>query len=148
MSCDTRDFIYPLQAHIYYPISEESAYGNSKKQWNFDRTVACSLSPAGSSFKEELNSEVLLTLDSLLVGRFRNDLRTSSFGENFDINNILITNIVDKTCNQVYTESSGPRVGNPTVFEIATHQPFLNPFGKVEYYKVILKRSENQGVEL
>jgi hypothetical protein len=45
-------------------------------------------------------------------------------------------------------ETSGPRAGKSTIFEIATNEPFVNPFGNVEYYKLILRRSENQGAEV
>jgi hypothetical protein len=148
MSCDTGDFRYPLQAHLYYPIVEQSAYGNIDKQWNFDRNIHCSLVPAGSGFKEEIDPDVLLSRDQILVGRFKEDIRNSSFGESFETTNILITNVVDKSCNLVYRETGGPRSEKGTLFEVATLQPFLNPFGRIEYYKVILKRSENQGANL
>lgn len=148
MSCNTKDFRYPLQAQIYYPIINQSAYGNVEKQWSFDKTLPCSLSVAGSSFKEEIDPKVLLTQSSLLIGRFRTDIRINSFGESFDTTNILVTNIVDKNCNLVYKETSGPRNNQGTLYEVATHQPFLDPFGNIEFYRVILRRSENQGVDV
>lgn len=148
MSCDTGDFRYPLQAHIYYATVTQSAYGDIDRTWNFDRNVHCSLEPATSDFKEELDTKVLLTRDQLLIGRFKQDIRSSSFDEDFDSGNILITNIVDKSCNLLYKETGGPRAGKGTLFEIATVKPFLNPFGRVEYYTVILRRSENQGDSL
>lgn len=148
MDCDTRDFLYPLQAQIYYPIIEQSAYGRVEKQWNYDRSLHCSLTPAGSSFKEEIDPKVLLTQDTMLIGRFRNDIRYSSANQAHDITNILITNIVDKRCELVYKETSGPRAEQGTVFEVATLQPQINPFGDIEFFKVILKRSENQGVDV
>jgi hypothetical protein len=148
MNCDTKDFRYPLQAHVYYPLVEQSAYGDIRKQWNFDRNIHCSLEPAGSSFKEEFDPNVLAMKDQLLVGRFKEDIRTSSLEEHFEITNVLITNIVDKNCELVYKETGGPRSDKGTLYEIATIQPFLNPFGRIEYYKVILKRSENQGMNV
>lgn len=145
MSCDTGDFRYPMQAKIYYPIIEQSAYGNIEKDWNFDRLLPCSLTVAGSAFKEEIDPDVLIRQDSLLIGRFRGDLRVSSVGESFDITNILITDVVDGNCNLIYRETSGPRKDKGTLFEVSTQQPFFNPFGQIEFYKVVLKRLENQG---
>lgn len=145
MSCDTGDFRYPLQAHLYYPMIEQSAYGDVRKDWIFDRNVHCNLEPAGSSIKEELDPNVLVLRDQMLIGRFKEDIRTSLFEENFETTNILITNVVDKNCELVYKETGGPRSEKGTLYEVATIQPFMNPFGRVEYYKVILKRSENQG---
>lgn len=148
MSCDTGDFRYPLQAQIYYPLVDQSPYGNIQKSWNFDRTISCNLYPAGSNFKEELDPNVFVLKDQLLIGRFKEDIRTSSVGESFEITNVLITNIVDKNCQIVYKETGGPRSDQGTLFEIATIQPFMNPFNRIEYYKVVLKRSENQGMDV
>lgn len=148
MSCDTGDFRYPMQAKIYYPMINKSAYGNIDKQWNFDRVFPCSLTTAGSAFKQEIDADVLIRQDSLLVGRFRDDLRISSVGEFFDMTNILITDIVDNNCQLIYKETSGPREGMGTLFEVSTQQPFINPFGKIEFYKVVLKRLENQGEDI
>jgi hypothetical protein len=86
--------------------------------------------------------------DQLLVGRFKEDIRTSSLEEHFETTNVLVTNIVDKNCELVYKETGGVRSDKGTLYEIATIQPFLNPFGRIEYYKVILKRSENQGMNV
>ena len=148
MSCGSKDPLYPLQADIFYPEIQQTAYGAAKKNWGMDRTVFCSLGPAGSRFKEELSPNVDISLDSLLVGRIRYDVRFSSDEVGNAITNILITNIKDKNCEQIYLESSGTRKGKPTIFEIATVTPHVGPFGKVEYYKVIIRRSENQGAEV
>jgi hypothetical protein len=66
----------------------------------------------------------------------------------YSITNIVITNIRNNLGEIIYNETSGPRSGNPTLFEVATLNPIVGPFGKVEYYKVILRRSENQAVDL
>jgi len=82
------------------------------------------------------------------MGRFRNDPTQSSTESLYSITNIVITNIRDKDGQLIYNESAGPRSGNSTLFEIATLNPIVGAFGKVEYYKVILRRSENQAVDL
>jgi len=64
------------------------------------------------------------------------------------ITNVIVTNIKDKNCNPIYLETSGIRNGKSTIFEIATQEPFVGPFGNVEYYKVILRRSENQAADV
>jgi hypothetical protein len=66
----------------------------------------------------------------------------------YEITNIVVTNISDKNGNPIYLETSGPRKGQSTIFEIATIQPFNGPFNRVEYYKIILRRSENQGTAI
>ncbi len=148
MICETTDFTYPLLADIYYPIVETGAYGNTKKQWVLDKTVACFFNVAGSKFKEDVNTEPNLNIRTAIIGRVRNDPAVSSTETLYSITNIVITNIRNNAGESIYNESSGPRSGNTTLFEVATLSPIVGPFGKVEYYKVILRRSENQAVDL
>lgn len=146
--CESQDFMYPMSAEIFYPIVEPQIYGNVKKQWIHDRTIACSLATAGSAFKEEVKPNVNITQELVLLGRMKTDIRFSSLDSKNSITNIVISNIKDRHCNPLYIETAGIRAGKPTIFELATIEPFVNPFGTVEYYKVVLRRSENQGTDL
>jgi hypothetical protein len=139
---------YPLLADIYYPIVETGAYGNTKKQWVLDKTVASFFNVGGSKFKQDVGTEANINIDNSIIGRVRNDPRISSNESMYSITNIVITNIRNNLGEIIYNETSGPRSGNPTLFEVATLNPIVGPFGKVEYYKVILRRSENQAVDL
>jgi hypothetical protein len=149
MPCGTlTDFIFPLEADIFHPIVDQGAYGNVKKTWVLDRSVACNFSSAGTAGKEEIKPNVAITKDILLIGRIKSDLRISSRSEQNAITNVVVSNIRDKNCNPIYIETSGPRAGKSTIFEIASQEPFVGPFGSVEYYNVVLRRSENQAVDL
>lgn len=148
MDCNNTDFIYPMCAEVYTPIVEQSAYGNVAKQWMLDRKIACSFTPAGNAFKEEVSPNIDLTKDTVLVGRAKKDLRISSLEKLNSITNVIITNIKDQHGNIIYLETSGPRSGQASIFEIATIQPFVDPFGKVDHYKIVIRRSENQGVSV
>lgn len=148
MICETTDFTYPLLADIYYPIVETGAYGNLKKQWVLDKTVACFFNVGGSKFKEDVGTEANIIIDTALIGRLRNNPAISSTDSLYSTTNIIVTNIRGNDGILIHSESSGPRSGNATLFEIATLVPIVGPFGKTEYYKVILRRSENQAVDL
>jgi hypothetical protein len=149
MACgDLTDFTFPMEADIYHPIVEQGALGNVKKTWILDRSVACSFSSAGTAFKEDVKPNVNITQDGLLIGRIREDARVSSREANNAITNVIITNIRDKNCNPIYLETSGPRAGKSTIFEIATNEPFVGPFGGIEYFKLIIRRSENQAADI
>jgi len=148
MICETTDFTYPLLADIYYPVVEVGGYGNLKKQWVLDKTVACFFNAAGSKYKQDVGTEANINLDNSIIGRLRNDPTQSSTESLYSITNIVVTNIRGNDGKLIYNESAGPRSGNATLFEIATLNPIVGPFGKVEYYKVILRRSENQAVDL
>jgi hypothetical protein len=146
--CETPDFIYPLLADVYYPIVEQSTYGNVKKQWILDRTIACYFEAAGAAGKEEVKPNVNITKEMLLMGRAKTDLRISKYEEVNSITNIVISNIRSMDGKHIYVETSGPRKNKSTIFEVATQEPTLGPFGSVEYYKLVIRRSENQAVDV
>lgn len=148
MNCGSKDALYPLQADIFYPEIAQGAYGNVTKTWQKDRTLVCSLGPAGSRFKEQLDPNVDITIENMLIGRFKEDIRLTQDEDGKAMTNIVVSNIKDRNCNQVYLETAGVRNGEATIFEVATVTPQIGPFGTVEYYRVILKRSENQGVDI
>ena len=149
MSCGTNtDFMFPLEVDIFYPIVAQGGFGEVKKTWVQDRTIGCNFSSAGSASKEDVKPNVNITNELVLVGRVKTDLRVSSLESNNAVTNVILTNIRDKNCNQVYVETSGPRTGKATIFEIASNEPFVGPFGSVEYFNVVLRRSENQGADV
>lgn len=146
--CETPDFMFPMMADIYYPITETTAYGNVTKTWVLDKTIVCSFNEAGVSYKEDIKPDPDIKTEMILLGRVKKDIRISSLDAKNAATNVVITNIRDRFDNPIYIETSGPRNGKSTLFEIATQAPFVNPFGTVEYHKVVLRRSENQGVDV
>jgi hypothetical protein len=148
MQCDITDFMYPLLADIYYPLVDQGAYGNLKKTWVLSKTVACNFSSGGAAFKEEVKPNVNITQDSILLGRVKTDIRISDSEDKNAITNVLVTNIRDRWENPIYLETSGPRAGRSTLYEIATNEPTIGPFGSVEYYKLTVRRSENQASDI
>lgn len=148
MSCGSNDIFFPMVADVYYPIVEQGAIGNVKKVWVLDKTIVCSFNPAGTAWKEDVKPNVNITQEGILLGRVKDDIRISSRDTNNAITNVIITNIRDKNCNPIYLETSGPRSGRSTIFEVATNEPFSGPFGSVEYYKLVIRRSENQAADI
>jgi len=137
--------IYPMTADIYYPVVSQSPYGAVSREWTLDRNVICSWEQTGSQNKEEINPEINVTQNVILIGRVKNNIAIASDHLEYALTNIMVTNIKDRANQQIYLETAGPRKGQPTVFEVATQETHIGPMGKIEYYKVILRRSENQG---
>lgn len=147
-SCDTTDFIFPLKADVYYPIVQQGAYGNLVKQWVLDKTIVCNFSPAGTADAEEVKPNVKINIESVLIGRVKEDLRISSRESRESIVNIILTNIRTADDQIIYLETAGPRSGKSTIFEIASNEPIVGAFNRIEYYKLIVRRSENQATDL
>jgi hypothetical protein len=147
-TCENPSILFPMLADIYYPIVDQGAYGNVKKNWIHDRTIACNFNSAGTAWKEDVKPNANITQDSVMLGRAKTDIRFSNEDVQNSITNIIVTNIKDRNLNEVFVETAGPRAGKSTLFEVATVEPFIGPFGSVEYYKVVVRRSENQAVDL
>lgn len=145
-SCETTDFIYPMKADIYYPIITQNSYGQANKEWVFDRTITCNATPVGGAGDVELKPDAFLQYDGKLICRSRSDIRTSSNESDNAITNILVTNIRSSTDLVIYKETAGPRTGRGTIYEVGTLEPFVGPFGNIEYYKMLWRRTENQTV--
>ena len=146
--CESTDFIFPLQADVYYAITTNTAYGNVTKTWVLDKTIACSFNDASPKAKEKITPDPDVKFENVLLGRTKNDIRLSKREVANAATNIIVTNIRDKSGIEIYTETSGPRSGRSTIFEIAALSPFVGPFGDVEYHAITLRRSENQGVDV
>jgi hypothetical protein len=144
--CEATDFIYPMKADIYYPIITQNSYGQANKEWVFDRTIVCNATTVGGAGDVELKPDVFLQYDGKLVARSKSDIRVSSNNADNAISNILITNIRSASDITIYRETAGPRSGRGTIYEVGTLEPFVGPFGEIEYYKMLWRRTENQTV--
>lgn len=144
--CEATDFIYPMKADIYYPIITQNSYGQANKEWVFDRTIVCNATTLGGAGDVELKPEVFLQYDGKLIARSKSDIRVSSNDADNAISNILVTNIRSASDVSLYRETAGPRSGRGTIYEVGTVEPFIGPFGEIEYYKMLWRRTENQTV--
>lgn len=146
VDCEATDFIYPMKADIYYPIITQNNYGQANKEWVFDRTIVCNATSLGGAGDVELKPDVFLQYDGKLVARSKSDIRVSSNMTDNAISNILVTNIRSASDITLYRETAGPRSGRGTIYEVGTVEPFIGPFGEIEYYKMLWRRTENQTV--
>lgn len=146
MTCETTDFVYPMLADVYYPIISQGLFGEVKKEWVFDRTIVCNATPVGGAGQENIKPDVFLQYEDKLVVRSKSDLRISSNNNRDATTNILITNIRNSNGQVIYKETAGPRSGRGTIYEVGTLDPFVGPFGNIEYYKMLWRRTENQAV--
>ena len=144
--CETTDFMYPMLADVYYPIITQGDYGQPKKDWVFDKTIACNATSVGGAGEENIKPETFLQYENKLIARTKSDPRISSQKDTNAITNILITNIRLASNEIVYKETAGVRAGRATIFEVATVEPYVSPFNTVEYYKMLWRRAENPTV--
>jgi hypothetical protein len=135
-----------MKADLYYPIIKQNQYGQATKDWVFDRTIICNATPVGGAGSEDIKPETFLQYENKLIARVKLDPRTSLANSDNAISNILITNIRLEDDSLLYKETAGPRSGRGTIYEVATVEPFIGPFKSVEYYKMVLRRTENQTV--
>jgi len=144
--CPETDFMYPMMADIYYPVISQTDYGQATKKWILDRTIILNATPVGGAGQEDIKPEIFLQYENKLVSRVKEDPRMSTSNGSNAITNILIANIRNAQEVLIYKETAGVRAGRGTIYELGTVEPFTGPFGSVEYYKMLLRRAENQTV--
>jgi hypothetical protein len=144
--CPETDFMYPMKADIYYPVISQTDYGQATKKWVLDRVIILNATPVGGAGQEDIKPEIFLQYENKLVGRVKEDPRMSTSNGSNAITNILIANIRNAQDTLIYKETAGVRAGRGTIYELGTVEPMTGPFGSVDYYKMLLRRAENQTV--
>ena len=139
---------FPMRVDVFHPMTEESGYGQLKKTWVFDKTISCYFSSGSNATKENVIPDPNIKQELVLIGMVPEDLRMSSEEEAYSITNIVLSNLRSAQDVSFYNETSGIRKGKATIFEVASHEAAIGPFGDIDYYKVVLRRSENQAVDL
>ena len=149
MTCLDDNFLYPMTAEVYYSSVEQGQYGNIKKQWSKFKDIKCYFASNNLRNKEEQQVQnVAILFDKVLSGRVPTDIRFDDMNGKIALTNLLITNISDGEGNPIYVETGGVRAGKSSIFEIATLSPYSGLFGKTEYYKIVIKRSDSQAIDL
>lgn len=150
LPCDSTDLYFPMLADVYYPNIIQGKYGEIKKEWSFDRTIALHAEPYSRKGMGEISPAVFLQYKDLLIARTRYDIRLPSYSGSVSeaLTNIMITNIRNTTGQQLHLETAGPRSGNGTLYEIASYDAHYAPYGNIDYYAFSLRRSENQVLTL
>lgn len=141
---------FQMKCDIYYATEKQDKYGTVEKKWQFDMIEKCSFYTLGDKSNDDnftFDDKMFYKLETMLYGRLATDPRKDSSGLYHPMSHILIHNICGATCNDeiFFIETNGEYVGQPTVYELKTCQPFIGPFNTVEYYKVQLERSDTQG---
>jgi hypothetical protein len=138
---DLVDSILTMFMDVYKPFDlQDPDTGSIKKEWQFDRTIACSAKGNIS------NSASSTTGDKqVFSNKYKNEenlqIRTS---EKITLRE-KITNIRDYEGTVIWEELNFP-TNTPTVFEVMGITPIIDPFGGVLGYNSTVKRSENQTI--
>jgi hypothetical protein len=139
---------FPMQCEIYYAQEDQDKYGAVQKKWNLGNSLDCSLyTPKDKKNTDfEFEDQKFFKLDGFVVGRTKKDPRSSEHGSYYPMSHILITNIRGKNCSDelFFFESTETYQQKPTVFELRYCQPYIGPYSKIEYFKLVLERSDTQ----
>jgi hypothetical protein len=145
--------LFPMAADIYHAVEVQLPNGKMQREWFLDRTARCNFHYYKTRRKEhefKYDKDNFYQLDTTLIGRMPLDVRKSSEGDYFPLSHIVITNIRAGDCNDnaepYYIEADNN--ATPTIFEVRTAVPFINPFGQIEYYKIELARQDLQELKI
>ena len=126
----------------------QNEFGEAEKVWQRDRTELESyFNVMGTANLQNLKADTFFEYKKRLNGRFRfpSDPRVDFENNSHPISSILVTNIIDKNSGQqLHLDENS----NPIIFDVMSVDPFINPFGKIEYYKILLERADDQFMQL
>lgn len=141
MFCNT---YFPLKADVYYATQTQNDFGEVNKEWSYDQNIRIELAMSTNYKDQQIQAEQFLFVQDMLNGRTLVDPRISSDGEMYAFTDVLLTNIQNDRGEHIYLETTGVREGKDTLYELAGTLPHNGPFGQVDYYKVVIKRSDAQ----
>lgn len=141
---------FTMEADVFYASESQDKYGAIEKKWNYYDSITCTFYTRDDDTNNnnfDYDDKKFYRLETRLFGRTNRDIRKSSSGMLYPLSHILVTSIRPAGTEDVYFyETNGDYVGKPTVFDIKMVQPYIGPFGSVEYFKVQLERSDTQGL--
>ena len=126
----------------------------SKRLWRVRKGLGrqkserqCLLQCHGHSKSQDLSADTNFKYKKRLNGRFKypSDPRVGLDGSAHPISDILITNICKKgDTGDVELQLNAN--GTPIVFEVMSVDPFIDPWGNIEYYKLLLESADDQQI--
>lgn len=145
MECS--NFLFSMSMDLYYATEEQNKYGMEEKTWRWDQTLKGYAEILDSVDKNAIKTQMFNQYGDKLIGRTLADPRISLNGIYYPITSILITNIRNaKTCEEYYIEAAGEREGKSTIYEVFAIEPYVNPWNKIEYWKILFNRSDTQAL--
>ena len=134
---------FSMTMDIYYSKEKQNDFGIKNKTWVNNQTLFGYAERLGAVERDSLENNVFFGFGShnRLIGRTKKDPRISEEGIQYPITSMVITNIQDaKTKTIFYTREDG----KPTIYDILSVEPYVNPWNEIEYYKILFNRSDRQ----
>lgn len=142
------DFKFPMSLDFYYATESQDKYGIEDKSWQWDQTLSGYVEILGAVDKEALKTGKFFEYEDKLIGRTKQDPRISINGIYYPVTSILVTDIRNsKTGQEYYIEAAGDREGKSTIYEVFAVEPYVNPWNEIEYWKIMLNRSDTQALD-
>lgn len=136
---DLVDSVLPMLIDIYRQFeTQDPATGSLKKEWQFNRTIACSAKGTIS------NSTATRSGDKqAFSNKYANEQMLQVRTTTKLIYSEKITNVRNLDGTIIWEEINFPS-NTPTVFEVMGVTPITEPMGGIIGYNTTVKRSENQ----
>lgn len=144
------DILFPMTADIYYATTAQQDYGNMTKNWQFDRTVNCSMisGQADGRIDGELRTKGTdFIYESSAFFRTKDDIRIKSNGSYVPITAIAVTNVKDPSGEYVWI--NGQNLSNQagvvkTKYEVKTIIPTFDYNHNFRHFRIFLSKSQIQ----
>jgi len=135
------EFGVPYYANVMQEAGQ-NIYGEAEKVYRYDRNAEFAyFNVMGTVNLQDLTADREFEYKKRLNGRFKfpDDPRVDVYGNYHPISDLMITGIVDKNSGeQLHTNEDGTAI----MFDVMSVDPYIDPFGNIEYYKLLLERRD------
>jgi hypothetical protein len=133
-----------MTADVYTQTNIQSQSGSVKRKWSYDRTISCKamvvkddggkgiiddkqFKPGSQGYQENMHIKLQCTVR--LSKRFR------------------VTGIKTSDGESAFVEADTMSLSD-TIFDVISTHPVLDPFGKISYYEINLRRAQVQNNDI
>lgn len=129
--------IMNMTADIYIQQNVQSTSGVMQRKWIYDKTIPCKAMPVSNKGGKSTTDDKIFTTGP---SGYSEDVHVKFQSPILLSKRWRVSNIKSSDNIPVFEEQD--LIGNPdTIFEIISNHPVLDPFGKVSYYEVNLRRA-------
>jgi hypothetical protein len=140
-------FLYSMQLTIAYSTLRQTELGKIEHNWETNQqTLRGYANVMGTVDLKPLRAEREYLYKKQLNARTKVDPRIDAQGNYHPITEMLVLDITADG-KSLWTHDQAELAGRPLLHDVLSVEPFVNPWNEIEYYKLLLTRSENQHLE-
>jgi len=133
-----------MNCDVYVQKNAQSDSGAVTRQWVYDKTIICKAMPVQNKSGRSVTDDKNYTTG---VQGYNEDVHVKLQSPIRLSKRWRITNIIASDGERVFVEPDKFEL-NDTIFDVVSNHPVMDPFGKIAYYEINLRRTQVQNNDI